>query len=330
MRLARASLCLALGAALTAPSARAGLVVRAFLCDGGGGATPAMENSYIAATGRGACWFHTGHHTYDLGSPHRLHRIAGSVTSVEQAFSPGYEGGRLRSVILEAWGGRSGTTWTTLGLIDYEDRVPTPFEFDFSADPPSVRTIRIREPRSLAQGLSGFLDASGFDATLEAPTIGHVPFPRKPSYACDRDVMERMFAEHPCWFGGVNRYDSPSVFHTYPIGPSALDAVSGHAIFLPWRTDDYFFDNQSPTSLKGAVQVSADGVTWATLGEISGLYGEPISFSFDGLAGMPASYARIVAEYHRGMFRPPTSNWQPLKHARGFLLDSALEVRRTS
>ena len=313
---------------------------RSFHCAGANGAVEAMENSYIAALGNGNCWGHLGHHTYDIGTVAKIGAMSGRVFTVEVQFSPPteilvqpMEPPEIPPIPLpaiRAWtaltieGSTSGVHWFELDQIPYQLNGATRQEIFFNAHGGDVRArfIRIRQPLSAAQGLSGYLDHSRFDADIRPLPLPVSAELGPKTYSCADHVMERMFDTHPCWFGGINRYDSPSAFHTYRVGtPAAVESISGSATFLPWRSDDYTQDGGSPTSLAAEVQTSIDGVAWDTLGTIAGAYGEPIAFSFDALDARAVSFVRIVAERHHGYTRHPA-----LKHVRGFLIDSQVTV----
>jgi hypothetical protein len=313
--------------ALAAPApTRADPITLVAACHGRDGSIAAMENEYVEGTGRGPCWFHLGHHTYDLGRTYRLISARGSVFTVEIELSAPQEyPGTPPQTALVFEGSIDGIEWTSLGAIPYditEDRQPAPSNVDGRGA--IVRYLRVRQPRSVAQGLSGFLDSSGFEAVVE-PEGEAAPAGIQGARAltCASDAMERMFTEHPCWFGGINRYDSPSVFHTYPIGASSLERVRGSATLLPWRTDDYHLRGGSRTNIAVLVQISTDGIHWTTQGILGGAYGLPIEFDLYGLGGVAASYVRLVGEYHTGARLP---NEPSLKHVRGMLLDSSLEI----
>ncbi|HEX9711822.1 MAG TPA: hypothetical protein VGB52_04610 [Actinomycetota bacterium] len=291
-----------------------------FRCSGTGGSA-AMENSYADHAGQGACWGHFGHHTYNTGAVHRIGLVEGSLFSVEVQFSPPVEYAAPAAAILFE-GSLDGATWNTLATIPYPLTGGTRQAISFSLDAGDAEAqfLRIRQPRSAAQGLSGYLDSSNFDAELTfvrpcaACLIGG-------STRCSAGIMERMFDEHPCWFGGINRYDAPSFFHTYFLGlPRLLEQLSGTVTLLPWRSDDYTQNGGSRTAIDALVQVSSDGTTWETVAEISGQYGTPIVFDVVPPASEVA-FVRLVAERHTGWGTHPA-----LKHARGFIIDSRLET----
>lgn len=309
-------------AATAQPGRATGSVQLAFACDGHPGTIGAMENEYAALTGKGPCWFHLGHHTYDMGSPYRLGHVQGSLFSVEVEYSPPTDLSP-EGALLAFEASSDGLAWEAIHEMTFDlalDRQQ--IEFAFDAGSVLARYMRIRQPHSAAQGLSGYLDGSSFTIDAEPVEAIFPPPPGVPSasLSCANDLMERFFAAHPCWFGGVNRYDAPSVFHTYPIGASTLERIAGTAVFLPWRTDDYN-GSASRTDLVAYVQVSSDSHHWSTVGSMTGKYGAPVAFDFQGLRGLGASFVRLVAEYHHGYRSDPA-----LKHVRGMLLDSALTL----
>lgn len=314
---------------LTAAPARASDETLHFRCGGGTvngvPAIAAMENEYItqAYKNSGACWFHLGHHTYDIGRSVALHRINGSMFSVEQQFSPPTEiNDNGFSIIIEA--SESGLVWNEIARPLYTlGSMRQTVNFDIDAAGAVARYVRIRQPRSIAQGLSGYIDSSNFDIAISE--VDEQPIPRFPAtLRCAQHVMERFFETHPCWFGGINRYDSPSVFHTYPVAGATLTNIAGSVTFLPWRSDDYTQNGGSRTAIAGVVQTSVDGVTWTKAGDVMGTYGVPISFSLPQ-ASVLANYIRLAAEYHTGASTHPA-----LKHVRGFIVDSSLQLTRVT
>jgi hypothetical protein len=312
-----------LAAALPMGARADGTVVRAFRCDDTGAVTMAMENEYIAGSNYGGCWFHTGHHTYDLDALHAVGEIEGWLRSVEIQFSPPIEIGSSGEIRVFVEASTDGRVWATVGTVPY-GRTSTRQDIPFAIDGGGVvaRYLRIRQPRSVAQGLSGYLDVSSFDAELtpaEPPPVG---IPREGTFqlSCETDIMEGFHALHPCWFGGINRYDSPSVFHTYPLNEAvAVTAISGTANYLPWRTDDYTGSGGSRRDLKGHLFASADGEHWTKLVTFDAQYGLEAPVAWTG--SIDAVYLRFVAEYHKGVHSDPA-----LKHVRGMLVHSALTV----
>lgn len=310
--------------AILAPGdASAATTLRALRCDGNGG-TMAMENEYIAATRYGDCWFHTGHHTYDLDGLYAIGPLAGQLSSVEIQFSPPGELDAEDGIPLLLEASADGRTWTTFDTVRYNPLSTRNTSITFTANGGGVhaRYLRVRQPRSLAQGLSGYLDGSRIDVELSEPLTDAVPEGRTGTFtlACADGVMERMFAEHPCWFGGINRYDSPSVFHTYPLdGPTTVTEIEGTATFLPWRSDDYTGGGGSRTALRAHLFASLDGERWTLLQTFDAGYGVASPVRWTG--SIDAAYVRLVAEYHRNVRTDPA-----LKHVRGMLFDSSLTV----
>lgn len=309
---------------LLAPGgARATTSTLAFRCGGGlvdgVPSIEAMESEYAEQTTKGPCWFHLGHHTYDIGREVALGRIRGSMFSVEEQFSPPIETTSAGfAVIIET--SRDGLAWTEINRPTYVLAFTRQtIAFDFDAGGAVARYVRIRQPLSAAQGLSGYIDSSNFDADV---TEIAQPAPRAvpTTLNCAEHIMERVWSAHPCWFGGINRWDAPSVFHTYPVGGATLTNIAGAVTVLPWRSDDYNGGGGGRTAIAGLVQTSVDGSTWRTASTFSGTYGVPIAFSV-AQPSIAASYVRLVAEYHRSVKADPA-----LKHVRGFIVDSSLTL----
>jgi hypothetical protein len=310
---------------LGSATAEASNLLRSFHCGGSGGATPAMENEYIVETGYGACWFHTGHHTYDLDGVYAVDNISGRVFSVEVQFTPPIEA-NAAGITIVAEASLDGRVWQTIGTMPYA-ALSTRQEILFDIDTGGVvaRYLRIRQPLSAAQGLSGYLDASSFDASLRPASADPLPAWESDERVlrCDRDIMEGIYPGHPCWFGGINRYDSPSVFHTYPLdGVHDITLVEGSATFLPWRSDDYTQNNGNRRFLQAHLQASVDGEDWTTVHTFTAEYGLASGSVTDQVG--QAAYLRVVAEYHKGVTTHPA-----LKHVRGMLFDSVLTVTRS-
>lgn len=298
--------------------------LQAFSCQGGENAIMAMENEYIVESGYGPCWFHTGHHTYDLGGLNEVGQVTGRAFTVEMRYSPPSEFQvdtyHITSLFFEA--SVDGRVWSEISRVRFNlptDRQEVTFNFD--AGGIRARYLRLRQPLSLAQGLSGYLDSSSFTAALTPAHDGALT-PRTGilQLSCENDIMERFHPAHPCWIGGINRYDSPSVFHTYPLdGQVTVSSILGSATFLPWRSDDYTQNGGNRQTLKAHLQVSSDGEDWSNLLTFDATYGVPAQISYEG--SVETSYLRLVAEYHKGVKTHPA-----LKHVRGMLLDSSLRV----
>ncbi|MFP5225686.1 MAG: hypothetical protein ACLGH3_09095 [Actinomycetota bacterium] len=310
---------------LAPSSAEHPTISRSFDCSGAGGATAAMENEYIVESGYGPCWFHTGHHTYDLGGVYAVDNLKGRVFSVEVQFSPPIEADASGiTIVVEA--SLDGRNWEPIGTMPYAAlSTRQDILFDLDTDGVLARYLRIRQPLSAAQGLSGYLDSSRFEASLRSATADPLPAweSDERELRCASDTMERIYPGHPCWFGGINRYDSPSVFHTYPLdGVQQVGQVEGVATFLPWRTDDYTQNGGNRRTLQAHLQSSVDGEDWTTVHTFTAEYGVPAGFVTDEVG--QAAYLRLVAEYHKGVTTHPA-----LKHVRGMLFDSTLLVTRS-
>jgi hypothetical protein len=298
---------------------------RTLLCDGADGTTMAMENEYIVGTGYGGCWFHIGHHTYDLEGLFAVGAITvHRISSVEVQFSPPIEPAGVTPIPIPIEASLDGRTWTRIAHVAYNPLSTRNENIrgTLHGAQGHARYLRIRQPRSAAQGLSGYLDGSHLEVEL-TPVAGDAPTAARSgtfTLSCANDIMERVDPAHPCWFGGINRYDSPSVFHTYPLdAPTPVTTITGSATFLPWRSDDYFSDGGDRRALGAHLFSSADGEHWTKLSSFRAEYGVPASFTWSG--STTARFLRVVAEYHHGVRRHPA-----LKHVRGFLLDSSLTV----
>lgn len=292
---------------------------------GGDKATPYWAMEFTAS--KGTCWMHGGHHTYFFGDrTYRLVRATGMAFAVEQMFSPPTEvvpgSPGTTPVWLEA--SLDGRTWTPAGFAPY--RLLTSrqeVKFDIGKGP-EFRFLRVRAPRSAAQGLSGYVDHTSLDVV--AAPLGRVPTPkpalgfRTAELTCEDDILEDFFAEHPCTFGGINRYDAPSFFHTYFLGDGVrLSQLSGRFRLGPWRTDD----TPATQDCKAFVQISVDGVRWTNVGTFDGSYGEDREF-FVTLKNVPARFVRLFPDYHPRY--DDTRTAAPLHHPKGFFLDSTLTV----
>lgn len=313
------------------------------------------------------CWIHGGHHTFVLEEPARILGGEGFVRSVEQPFSPPseYEEQPLQTTPIHVQVSPDGQTWTELDAIEYAflsdpigfalfpftgGRQDITFELD-GAEDILVRFIRVHQPRSLAQGLSGFLDQSRIDFFTE-PIEDPEPATPQASPAdslvlsCEEgDLLEDFFAEHPCWFGGVNRYDAPSFYHTYQPGQGAtVTSIEASVEILPWRTDDYWtpvpvLDAEGVTLAREdereayrdqvenatvTIQASPDGRSWKTLSSTNVAYGEPTTISVGLDEPEPARFLRLVPGFHPrfDQYRDVPAN----HHPEGFFVASQLEL----
>jgi len=308
----------------------------------------------------GTCFMHSGHQTYDLGHEREIVGGEGSVLSVEQQYSPPteYEDPLAGTTPIHIQASHDAQNWQEIDAIEYQFNedvrdgvllddtllIRQRIDYQFDAEDLNLRYLRFHEPRSAAQGLSGFLDESiaylYVNDTAETSSIGHSHTESTSlDLSCDDgDVLEDFFSEHPCTFGGVNRYDAASVFHTYKPGEGTqADRIEAEATVDPWRSDDFFeplqigasqdaiqhnLDQLTETSVQ--LQVSQDSTTWETVAERSVTYGEPfeISAAFDD--PKPAPYVRLLPGEHEN-FDDYKQN-APDHHLEAFLVDSSITV----
>lgn len=292
---------------------------------------------------KGSCWIHGGHHTYFMGDTEfALKALSGFVFTVEQQFSPptehSTESPGATPLHLEI--SRDGITWTEVAHGEYrflpdvlngDLAVQERQRVDITAAGASeaFRFVRVSEPLSAAQGLSGYLDHSEMD--VEADVLGHV----EPGARAQRvrvmdclagDHMEDFFLAHPCWFGGIDRYDAPSFWHTYPLGEGAtLDAIVGEFTLAPWRLDDWTQGNATTnaTNVSARVQTSVDGVHWTDVATLPTTFGVPTPFVVL-LDDHEARFVRLFPEYHARFDQ--TAEFAPNHHPKGYFVDSRITV----
>lgn len=308
----------------------------------------APHASMIAAYLEQGCWGHVGMHTYFVapGASYRLWNGSGTVRSVEQQFAPPTELGNLSGDPPTSIDSRlpvetslDGRTWTEVGDVRYELvglglDLRQDIAFTFEADGEPFRYIRVREPTSATQGLSGFLDRSTMTlnvSPVEADGRGPATVGDR-TLTCEEDILEDVFADHPCWFGGIDRYDAPSWTHTYPIDDEAhvanVTALEGSFSMAYWRPDD-------PGTCCGQtvlgmvdgvayVQTSLDGVHWTTVADLDVTYGTETAFDVTLDDGLDARFVRVIGAKHPGYWAHPA-----LKHPEGYLLDSTVTVTGT-
>lgn len=291
----------------------------------------AALNAMEYAQSGGTCWLHGGHHTYALAGQATLRGILAIAFSVEQQYAPGVvdpNDPTTWPVHLET--SLDGITWTQLMTAPYlvtSDRQTVWYD-DEGLDA-TFRFLRFHNTPSLTQGLSGFLDHT--DGYLMVDNLGTTPPPttlaqQTRAFTCEADIMEDFFATHPCWFGGIDRYDSASFWHTYVLGDNATaDRISGTFTLLPWRSDDWFLSNSlnNVTATSAFLLTSADGVTWTERARIPATYGVAQSFNVT-LADAEARFVRLFPEPH-GNFDDVAGD-PPAHHARGYFMHSGIEV----
>lgn len=304
---------------------------------------PALENRRDEGF---VCWGHSGIHTYYLGN-HSFYRLEGgfgSLYAVEQgvigqgaglSLQPPSEPGPAIEVSAD------GLTWTLLRYAEvpktvllrptwkflfdrvpgerpneddapgvYAGRVTVRFTLDAYDEP--FRFLRVRMAESHTRGLSGYLDNSDLlvNVTRVAPAPPAVPAPKtRAEYDCGAHLLDDVFDEHPCTFGGAQYFESPSFYHTYALaGLAHPTRVSGHAVFLPYRS---IGGVQQPAygndTITGYVEVSRAGRLaedevrqddWVKVASFEAPFGVPARFDVDGLEGVHAQFVRIRAERH--------------------------------
>jgi hypothetical protein len=161
------------------------------------------------------------------------------------------------------------------------------------------RFLRLRDPLSAAQGLSGYLDNSEAWVFVGAPQAVPTPVATAGirSWDCSRSqVMEDFFSNHPCTFGGIDRYDAASDLATYFLGDGVrLTRLTGRFTIAPWRADDWYTDDAAGNDTRAnvTVQVSLDGTNWTNVASTHATYGVPTVVSVDlgPRVGVPATGA---------------------------------------
>lgn len=296
-------------------------------CGNEPGALWAME---FAQSG-GTCWVHGGHHTYTLaGKQATLRGFEGFAFAVEQQFAPSVPpASDPTSWVLHVETSEDGLTWTEVGTGRYAYAAQRQYvQLKLSGLAQDFRHIRIHAPLSASQGLSGYLDHSeGYllvDDLMDAPAPALAAGAR--NLTCDADLMEDFFATHPCWFGGVDRYDAPSFWHTYVVGDGAkLDRVHGSFKLLPWRTDDWNQGNATTnaTAVSARLMTSVDGSTWTERAVLPGTFGVDVAFDVP-LDDVDARFVRLFPENHARFDQ--TAQFAPNHHPKGFFVDSRITV----
>lgn len=273
----------------------------------------------------GTCWVHGGHHTYALPAASVLKGVQGFAFAVEQQFAPSVPQGDAWALHVEA--SLDGRAWSEVGTGRYDLRSQRQqVLLDLETETPAS-FVRIRAPLSATQGLSGYLDHS--EGYLFVDGLPAMPVPLAPAtraLTCEADLMEDVFATHPCWFGGLDRYDAPSFWHTYALGgESTLARVSGSFTLLPWRLDDWNQGNATSNAslVRARVLTSVDGVAWTERATVATTFGTPTPFDV-ALDDAPARFVRLFPEEHARFDQ--TAQFAPNHHPRGYFVDSRLVV----
>lgn len=279
------------------------------------------------------CWAHFGHNHYFVGrdNVYALHGGTVRISSTEAELSPMTEPGDPAfppqwSMPIEV--SMDGTDWQQVDAVNWDFfESDWQVRFSFDADGEHFRYIRIRQPTSAAQGLSGYLDKSEF--TLDVSVVEQVTEPALAQgtidRSCESDIMESIFETHPCWFGGVNRWDAPSFFHTYPLGGLAeIDGVEGSVLTNNFRIGPFDAELIPDTDADVFVQTSVNGSSWETVHAFPVTHGEETSFSADlDATEEDARFVRFATSRHPLW----TDESEPAaKHPEGYFLDSELSV----
>lgn len=314
---------------------RAGERIVKTVCGGDPSRLWAME--FTAS--RGSCWIHGGHHTYYMGGTYAFRAARGYGYAVEQEFAPSdhaLNASHPFEAPIHVQISLDGRTWTEVGRAMYDYVTGRQYVFfDVAGSGQPFRFLRLHAPLSLSHGLSGYFDHSDLRLEVDLLGTGTTPHPNATRVlGCERgDLMEDFFADHPCWFGGLDRYDAPSFFHTYVVGPgSDLTRIRGNFTLAPWRTDDFqlagrfLIFNVGPSTnatTKAYVQTSADGVHWTDVATVQAVFG--VQSSFDVAVTAPdVTFVRLFPEYHPNFDN--VSGQPSHHHPRGFFLDSSLLV----
>lgn len=181
--------------------------------------------------------------------------------------------------------------------------------FSFSVfEPPEFRFLRVRQPQSAAQGLSGFIEATNLRIEVVEDRILTPPAPTAnvQERTCHLDMMDHTFPTHRCWFGGAQHWDAASVYHTYFLDNTTLTRIEVTATPLLYRALDAIAD-ASPVNANpaGAVQsgrvhvhLSEDGERWTELTNAADPevpYGQQLRLDLDVVARLgTAARARFV------------------------------------
>lgn len=328
---------------LVPPGAAAADQTIHLFCDGSDGGLPMLEYGYV----HDGCWAHLGIHTYFVGrdTVYRLMGGSGQLFSVEGDLSPPWPteaavdvGNASLGELVAFETSMDGESWhqvasTFFTIANVSDGVPERenLYFAFTGDQSEFRFLRVRQPLSATQGLSGYLDFSTIDLDVQAVrAVEPIPLTHQEGVAksCDHDIMESPWSLHPCWYGAVGYYDAPSFFHTYFLGDSRLDRVQGTVQFVYFRAEDVgqFTGGYQPIGgvLNGKmrIQVSPDGLSWTNIALQPVSFEQPASFDLQNLGGVRAAFLRIASDWNPGYYQHVAA----LKHPTALLLSSSLNL----
>ena len=311
-------------------------------CLGLDGGIPALETSFLDS-----CWGHIGHHTYFVEEPVALVALTGQVFPVEVAYTT-LAGHPALPVELSL----DGRQWTTVGTIPYPLGEDASDRYEVQVDLPNVamvpfRFLRVSMPLSAHDGLAGYLDGSNLTAYV-LPLADAPPLEPTAGGTCsDGDVMEDFFAEHPCWFGGMDAvdralggsprlgqvaisqteeswYDSPSFLHTYVVGGGPGGPFQASVTAQLWRVGHYagrcsaLDPLNASTSTVILAQASPDGALWAEVARSNGGNDEPILL--EGTLPDGSMFLRFGGE------RGASWDFGGCHHPQSFLVESSFTI----
>lgn len=284
-----------------------------------------METTYFVNSppkeAFGGCWGHYSVFQWFLGETqlYTLNSADLKVYWVEAEASP-------PAGVPQVEVSRDSITWhllvptlvTNAGTYDGgELNVPgVQYHMKFGAESDTFRFLRIRGPASATQGLAGFVDfARGRVDLVPAGSVPSAPMPLPTTTrSCATDLMEDLYLAHPCWYGGVNDYDSASALHTYFLGAANVLAVHGTVEAQVYR---HFINPLGEVDLGAArlglddntlaaghtnvtIQISPNGRDWQNVCKFSANYLESTSIPSSCAlpSKTPAMFVRLAAQKH--------------------------------
>ncbi|MHB8604245.1 MAG: hypothetical protein ACYDCK_03235 [Thermoplasmatota archaeon] len=287
------------------------------------------------------CWGHVGHHTYFVGNDtlYALHGGFGNFQPTEtgvvgeevgESLMPAIERGAVIETSVDGLG------WSPVETVPipaqiHPAQVPltanffttTRVNFQLPDTGTPFRFLRIRQPMSADGALSGYMDGSEawLNVTALAPTSEPALAARTNHYDCGQDILEDVFADHPCGFGQANHFDAVSTYHTYFLGARAnITNISGTALLVPFR-GAIGVEACASEEITGEVQASDTGRDdFRVVGTFTAFPGVPERFAFTNLT-LAARFIRVAAA------PCPAFNTQSGDHfLEGFLHSSTLDV----
>lgn len=237
----------------------------------------------------------------------------------------------------------NGLAWNTVNVSRFHEWNPDGFggslddpfiylRIESGASSSPFRFLRVRLDPSLTDGQGGFLDAAyaWLNVTPAAdpgwPQASHV------SFTCATGILEDVIAEHPCFFGGIHKYDPADFHHTYPIGSRTLTKIAGNFTVAPYRsTINPRCANPvaGTTEVKVYAQTSTDGRNWTNetidgsggLSYVSTDFCHSTAFNATLSPSKQASFVRLMVELH-----PSFDSGGGDEVHRGYLLASDVQI----